>query len=571
MINRSAWAYYHKFYKGKYYRIAIVFALSVLQSVSVFPVVFYVKKLVDEIIPNADSREIVEVGFILMGLLVVSGILTYYADKVAVLINTAVTKELRVDLVRRIYSLPFHYLLKKDRGELHSLFMADIGRIESLGRMIVSTILRSTFASVVFLGILLYIDWRLFLATIVLSPVLIYSTHKMGGVIKVKIDAFRDSVTGLSKGMWFVLYMTELTRLQNAEKYEIEKQKECLNIYRNCYNSMHLEQTRYGIIQKLLTGGIGLSVLIVGGYLIAKGEMSFGELVSFYLAAKLLQTYATPLLASVPTVIAGNQSLNEVHSLTKASDDAVYLGETEIDFKGHILFKDVHFKYDRDVVLEGVDLSIKPGKITLVLGPNGAGKSTITNLILGFYRPFKGQLFADGIPYDKISVLKLRGKIGIVPQSPAFFAGTIFENIVYGLGESTLEQVIEVCKKAGAHKFIDRLPEKYETSLADAGALISGGERQLLAISRALLRKPELLILDEPTNHLSKVAVEKLIGFLASEDRACSTLIISHDWKIAESVDEIYYLEEKKLKQVFSEDLPRIAKQLSVSGAVGVD
>jgi len=569
MINRNAWAYYQNFYKGKYFRIALVFALSVFQSVSVFPIIFYVKKLVDEIIPNADSSAIIEVGFVLMGLLIVSGVLTYFADKVAVLINTAVTKEMRVDLIRRIYSLPFHYLLKKDRGELHSLFMADIGRIEGLGRVIVSTMLRSTFASVVCLGILLYIDWRLFIATIALSPVLIYSTHKMGGIIKVKVDAFRDSVTGLSKGMWFVLYMTELTRLQNAEKYEVEKQKECLENYRNCYNFMHLEQTRYGIIQNLLTGGIGLSVLIVGGFLIAEGDMSLGELVSFYLASKFLQTYATPLLGSVPTVIAGNQSLNEVYSLTSASDDAVYQGEAELDFKGEILLKDVHFKYDRDVVLEGANLSIKPGKSTLVLGPNGAGKSTITNLVLGFYRPFKGQLFADGIPYDKISVLNLRGKIGIVPQSPSFFAGTIYQNIVYGLEEPTLDKVIEVCEKSGSHEFIDKLPEKYETSLADAGALISGGERQLLAISRALLREPELLILDEPTNHLSKKAVEKLIRFLASEERVCSTLIISHDWEIAESVDEIYYLEEKKLKQVFAENLPHIAEQLSSDGVVG--
>ena len=562
MINRKAWRYYRGFYKGKYSQIVLVFGLSVFQSVSVFPIVFYVKKLIDDIIPQGDSEAIVEVGIVLMGLMIISGLLTYWADKVAVLINTNVTKELRIDLVKRIYSLPFHFLLKKDRGELHSLFMADIGRIENLGRIIVSTILRSTFASIIFLGILLYLDWRLFLATIALSPILVYSTHKMGGVIKKKVDAFRESVTNLSKGMWFVLYMTELTRLQSAERYEIGKQKDNLEGYRQSYNAMHLEQTKYGVVQNLITGGVGLCVLVVGGFLIAKGLMSLGELVSFYLAAKLLQTYATPLLGSVPTVIAGNQSLNEVYSLTSAGDDRADSGKLEIDFQGEIQFENVHFKYDRDSVLEGVNLLLERCQSALILGPNGAGKSTITNLVLGFYKPLEGRVLADGISYGEISMARLRDRIGIVPQSPSFFEGTIYENIVYGVKDATPDRVIDVCKKVGAHDFINNFPDKYETSLANAGNLISGGERQLLAISRALLRNPSLLILDEPTNHLSKSAVEKLVKLISSAEHQCSTLVISHEWKIAEYVDAIYFLNEKRLRRIAFDELSEIAGKL---------
>lgn len=563
MYDKTAWKYYARFYRGKLGKVLAVFGLSILQSLTVFPIVFLAKQTVDTVIPESDTKKLIEIGATILVLVLIGGALGYATRRIALLVNSTIIKDLRFDLIGRYYALPLASIIKVDKGKFHTVFLADVGRIESMGNMFISSFLPSAFATFLLTGVLLYLNWILFLVLIVLFPLLVYITQKMGIGIKNSVDAYRKSFQDLSKRMFFVLWMSELTRIQTAEDYESDRQGKGLAEYQERTIRMSLQQSAYGIVQKGLTAFIGVTVLIVGGIAVSSDAMSMGELLSFYLAARLLQGYANPLLSAVPTVISGNEALREISEVIGLEDRNPYLGTGEVDFEGTVSLRNVTFGYDRNVVLKNASMELNSGETVAVLGPNGAGKSTITNLILGFYRPLEGEVFAEERSYTDISLANLRKRIGVVPQTPNFFKGTIFENIVYGMPEVTQAEVEDASRRAGSHDFIAKLPEGYETSLADAGALISGGERQLIAICRALLRSPKLLILDEPTNHLSKEAVRKLLESLKRERKLRTTLIISHQWEVASDADKIYYLEDGSLKRVGLSELPSLEDKLS--------
>jgi ABC-type bacteriocin/lantibiotic exporter with double-glycine peptidase domain len=207
--------------------------------------------------------------------------------------------------------------------------------------------------------------------------------------------------------------------------------------------------------------------------------------------------------------------------------------------------------------LHGVNLTLAPHTLTAIVGPNGAGKTSLVNLLLGLYRPQQGSLLVDEHPYDELDMRFLRRQIGVLPQDPLLFDGTVLENITYGMSEISSEEVVAASEMASAHEFIQQLPKGYETLLGERGVGLSGGQRQRIALARVLLRRPKLLILDEPTNHLDEAAarqlIENLIPRLRSAqvhaENAPTTLIITHDMRLAREADQIYLLPEGRLIQ----------------------
>ena len=197
--------------------------------------------------------------------------------------------------------------------------------------------------------------------------------------------------------------------------------------------------------------------------------------------------------------------------------------------------------------LKSIDLTVEEGDFFALLGPNGAGKTTIANLILGFYRPQEGRIYMDDQPLNELDVVYLRRFIGTVRQDPIFFPGTIFENITYGNPDIDPHRVNQMADLATAHEFINQLPNGYDTFVGEDGVQLSGGERQKIAIARALLRKPRLLILDEPTIHLDDRTVHKLVNNLMSLKFEPTILLISHDINIVKEAANIYVLHEGRI------------------------
>nr|MCS5549323.1 ABC transporter ATP-binding protein/permease [SAR86 cluster bacterium] len=225
------------------------------------------------------------------------------------------------------------------------------------------------------------------------------------------------------------------------------------------------------------------------------------------------------------------------------------------DLKGDIKFNDVTFSYDGEItVLKNISLHIEAGKTISFVGPTGAGKSTIAKLICRFYDPTEGHLTLDNINLKDISLESLHSQLGLVPQEPFLFHGTIKDNILFARPDATDEEVVEACRAVGIEEMINRLPEGLETHCHERGSSLSSGERQLLALARAFLSKPRVLILDEATSNVdqqNEARIEKALDRLLEGRTA---IIIAHRLATTRRADVIVVVDEQKIIEMGSHE-----------------
>ncbi len=300
-----------------------------------------------------------------------------------------------------------------------------------------------------------------------------------------------------------------------------------------------------------LIGTIGVIFgVFLGGWFVVQGFLRPESLVAFMVYFYTLASSLRRLthIQSVREQVAGAaerlfQILDtqpEIHD----APDAIDLTEV----RGHIVFDDVWFRYERgDDVLRGIRFTIRPGERVALVGPSGAGKTTIAMLLARFYDPTEGRILLDGIDLRRIRLRSLRRHIGLVLQDTFVVEGTVRDNIALGKPDATDEEIVAAAQLANAHEFIERLPQGYDTWVGEGGALLSVGQRQRIALARALLRQPAILILDEVTSHLdaeSEAAVQQAIE-RAMEGR--TVLIIAHRLSTVKNADRILVLQDGRI------------------------
>jgi subfamily B ATP-binding cassette protein MsbA len=219
--------------------------------------------------------------------------------------------------------------------------------------------------------------------------------------------------------------------------------------------------------------------------------------------------------------------------------------------RGSVAFEKVSFRYLRDSgqpwVLEGVDLTVAPGEVVALVGPSGAGKTTLVSLLPRFWDVDRGRALLDGIDVRSLRLADLRGAIGIVPQEPALFSGSIRENIAYARPGASAEEVEAAARAAHAHEFVERLPEGYDTLVGERGVKLSGGQRQRVAIARAILKDPAVLILDEATSNLDTESERLIEDAMSRLLVGRTTLIIAHRLSTVRRADRLVVLDRGRI------------------------
>jgi len=413
-----------------------------------------------------------------------------------------------------------------------------------MSNALVSLFLPALVTSVTLCGVLIYLNWFLSLISVITFPLLYLVSRPIGKMVRARIHKYHRSFENFSKGVLFVMQMMDLTKTQSAETVEIERQRKLLEDLRLSSGTMAWLNTAYSLIQNTIATISGVFILVIGGASVAWGSMTIGDLLSFYVAFGLFGNYLKTISSSIPQIITGNESLTSLFNVLNIKDSNPYTGRRNIQFNGKVTLDSVYFQYKDTPILSNINLTIYPNTRVAIIGPNGAGKSTIINLILGFYRPQKGQLYADDYPYSDIDIVALRRNIAVVMQDPIIFPGTILENITYGSPDVSPQQVINAAEIATAHEFISELPQEYDTFVGENGTLLSGGQRQRIAIARALLHQPKFLILDEPTNHLDEDTVNIFMNNLKEMGNQLATLIISHDMDIVRDAQQTHVMED---------------------------
>ena len=457
------------------------------------------------------------------------------------LIKSIITRT-RESLLRKLYTFSRQTYTEMDREQIHAQIVQDTQRVSDMSNALLATVIPSVLTSAVLFVVLLVLNPFLMLILLALLPVLAVATVITSSSAKQSVVVFHRAFEQFSKGMLFVLRHLELAQIQSSQASEIQRQLGHLDRLGTANADMAFRFAVHSQMQTTLTNLGIVMILVVGGASVALGDMTLGDFLAFYVAAGLLNSYFNQVVTGLPQLIAGNESLKTLHRLSITDSAPVYTGTRKLDFGGSVHLEDASFSYGRDVVLGHVELTIEPGGITALVGPNGAGKSTIAHLVLGLYRPTGGAVYADGVPYSELDVVHLRQMIGVVPQHPEFFSGSILENLTYGSEDFDRDAVVAAARAALLHDFICTLPQGYDTPVGSDGVLLSGGQCQRMAVARALLRQPRLLIMDEPTNHLDAEAVRQLLWNIRTLADSLSILLISHDPTVISIADRVHHL-----------------------------
>ena len=542
-LTRAAWAYYASCYKRRNSPLVLTILLCAVQFVFVLPTIYLVRHVFDVVIPKGDLRGVFWDGVAIVVCQTIYTFFVLWVRRITLRTTKIAVGGIRFDLVSRLYALSRTFFSDVDRGGLHNTIVQDTERVDMMSNAIVSRMLPSLLAAAALSLILIWLNWRLFLVTLLITPFLFGVNHLVGKKLKSTSRGFRRSFETFSKGVLFVTESIDLTRSQTAEQFELKRQWKHIEDLRETSGRFAWFDTAYNQVQANLAMLAGVLVLMAGGVAVAHRSMTIGALLSFFVTLRMLSQYGAQVVEVAPTIVLGNQSLLALYQLLSTEAVEPYKGTAKIDFQGEVRLEDVYFRYGKPEVLNGVNLIIRPQRTVALIGPNGCGKSTLLHLILGFYRPQRGVLYCDGRSYDEVDLSCVRRAVGFVAQNPTFFSGSIRENIAYGAPDATLEQIRHAASLALADEFIIKLPDGYESQIGDDGVRLSGGQRQRIAIARALLREPKLLVLDEPTNHLDLRAVTRLMENLRKLESHLALLLVSHDREVVRHVDEVYEIE----------------------------
>lgn len=552
-MKSAALSFYASFYRRAWRTLAVCVVLALAQAALLGPVAFVLRRIFDVVIPAGDLRQLAWLGGGLVLLNVAAAALQLWLRKSALGLTKTITRAIREQLLQRVYTFSRAFYTQADRSRWHSIITSDSEKLDGLGDALTAHLLP---AFVIMLGLslaLLALNWQLLLALAVCGPLLWLGHHFLKSAATRRANEHRRAFWQFSEGIWFALQRLDLTRLQSAEAFEQTRQHAHFATLSRTGSALQFFQTLYLALQNLLLTVALTVLLLLGGALVAAGKLTLGELISFNVVVALFGNHLRAALAAIPQLINGHQALLALYELLNAADEPPYRGNRRVDFQGKLALRGVSFQYGEKAVLRDINLTLEPGSTLVIAGPNGSGKTTLVNLLLGFYRPQTGAVLADDQPFEQLDLIELRSRIGVVPQNPELFPGTIWENLTYGSTDTERAHVEAAATLATAHDFITQLPAGYETRVGEHGVLLSGGQRQRLALARALLRQPRLLILDEPTNHLDKAAVAQLLTNLQRLTPAPTTLIISHDPQVLQQVwqtpSALFSLPEGRLTQ----------------------
>ncbi|XP_070792440.1 antigen peptide transporter 1 [Pituophis catenifer annectens] len=324
------------------------------------------------------------------------------------------------------------------------------------------------------------------------------------------------------------------------------------------YKLNKVEAVAYGAsiwIPEILQLMLKVGILYYGGYLVTQGKLTGGALVTFVLQESELSTVVRALLFSYPSVqkaIGSSEKAFEYMDRTPQIKPSGMLAPTNL--RGHMKLEDVSFSYANNgnsLVLKGVSLELRPGTVTALVGPSGSGKSTVVALLQRFYEPKQGQVLLDDKKLSEYEHHFLHQKVALVSQNPTLFAQSLGANIAYGLEEQSQEKMTQACRRVGVHRFISTMSHGYETNAGEAGKQISGGQKQGIALARALIRNPKVLILDDATSALdteSQKQLEKEI-YEGEARHTRSVLLISHRLRSVERADVILVMEDGEIRE----------------------
>ncbi len=538
-------------------RLILILVISLAATCLSLVQPFISKLLIDTALLKHDMHALVRVACLMFFASVLSFALNIVSSYRYVKVSAAMLFDMRVALFRHLQTLSPRFYAGFRLGDLMSRLNNDVGEVQ---RVSADTLL-SVLSNVVFLVgsvcMMLWLNWRLFLLSAVFVPACLLTFLRYQRRLTVLTKTLRERSADL--GSLFVdtiLGMRVIVSLR-ASEYEAARFKERNDAFVGTMLEVQVASFMTGALPGTILTAATAAVFLYGGWMIFNGAMSIGTMVAFMAYHMRLLSPIQNLMGMSAGLATARVSLNRIFELfeTKAevrdTPHPLPLGPV----KGQFRLENVSIKYDRNPVLRDVSLQIPAGAFCAILGSSGAGKSTLADLLVRYLDPDAGRILLDGQDLREVSLDDLRREVMLVDQSPYLFNVSIRENISFAWPSATLAEIEEAGRAAGLEELIRRLPEGYQTKTGERGLALSVGERQRIALARALLRRPRVLILDEPTSALD-VDTERLVAFNLRQALPDATLIvITHKPALAALADCVIEIELSRAKITHDQSL----------------
>ena len=482
-------------------------------------------------------------------------IFTFFQQYLMTDVSTRVLTDLRNKVYNKLLDFSLDFYTKEHAGNLVSRITYDTSIIQNSITEGLTTLVSQSFQVVVCLVMVFSvravykIDWMLLILSMLVLPTLVYPIVKIGKKLRKISTSTQEQMGAVTTTLFETISGIRVVKAFGMEEYERNKfAKQNHGLYRLFMKSAKREQL-IGPITEYIGVVCAALVLWLGGRKVVSGELSAGAFIAFLVSLMLMVrpfNQLSRVYSIIQKALAAAErifSILDTEASIKDGPDAVALPI----LKDRITFNNVNFGYDSVPVLKGINFEVKKGEVIAIVGPSGCGKSTLVNLIPRFYDPTNGEVLIDGRDIKRATLDSLRGQVGIVTQETILFHDTIRANIAYGGQVASDEEIANAARIANAHDFISKLPEGYHTTVGERGHRISGGERQRIAIARAVLRNETILILDEATSQLDMESEKLVQDALEKLMKGRTVFVIAHRLSTVKFATKIIVLDKGRI------------------------
>jgi len=538
---------YVKIYKFQFILSTISVVLLAVFA-AIMPILL--QQIIDEYIANKDARQLLNFIILMLVVLVFEVIFQFLFIYFANWLGQNIVKDMRAQLFKHLLHFKMQYFNKSSVGKLVTRVVSDLETISSVFGQGLFMIIGDLLKMLVIAIVMLWMNWQLALIVFSILPILIFATKIFQQAMKSAFQEVRTEVANLNSFVQERISGMRIIQLFTREKIEYNKFKSINERHKKAWiRTVWYNSIFFPLAEILPSIAIGLVVWYGGLNAIEDSSIKAGAIISFIMMNNMLFRPLRQIADKFNTLQMGMVAAERVFKIIDSEESEIDIGKVRTNsIKGNVIFKDVHFSYIKnEEIIKGISFEVKPGETVAIVGATGAGKSTIINLLNRFYSINKGEIKIDNTPINEYKLHDLRSQIAVVLQDVFLFSDTIYNNITLKNKSISLEQVKEAAKEIGIHDFIMTLPNDYNYNVKERGAMLSVGQRQLIAFLRAYVSNPSILILDEATSSIDTYS-EKLIQKATNKiTKNRTSIIIAHRLATIKMADNIIVMENGKI------------------------
>ena len=464
---------------------------------------------------------------------------------------------IKSSVVRRLQTLSLTYHKDIETGRVQAKFIKDTEDVDAFLSQMINHFVPNIFSTLIYVVISIYNNGLISLFFLFLIPLNVAVAVSFRKKIRKSNRDYRVTIESMSARLNTMLDMIPVTKSHGLEELEICSVEDRIKEVAGAGIEVDKNTANFGALMYVVPHVLSAICLIFCSILALYGYISVGEVVLFQSLFTSLSGNITSLVNSLPQITKGAESISSIAEIMHANDIETSIGKTPVkSVSGALEFENVYYKYNGNdfYTIKNFNLSVKKGECIAVVGGSGSGKTTIMNLIVGFMMPTLGDIKIDGKSITEINLSTYRHHISVVPQNSILFNGTIKDNITYGILNYTQEDLEKVIEIANLKDFIDELPNGINTIIGENGSKLSGGQKQIITIARAIIRNPKILILDEATSALDNVSEYHVQKAISSSIKGRTTFIVAHRLSTIRNADRIIVLDDGKIAEIGTYD-----------------